>query len=384
MSFEKITHAKKLYLVTTAIEETWPNEPDIRVLFLGEWCKLYSRKGKWQIFESGVLTYHWDDRLKLFKDYNYIKDLYERLLKELVEILNEIHHVEHSIRYWRILLGPWLGYFVQIVFDRWCMVEKALQEGGNFSTIVLTGNEADLVPNDMKDFNKLYISDDWNHFIYSKILRCNSKVDIIERSRIVRQDNVREEVRSSFKLILKGFLLAVYSKFIKIINGENSLLFIDAYLTWKDHLKLALKYWQVPVISNFLRPEILAPDFDKRRWMFFCEGTNPFEKFVKSIIPLQIPVAYLEGYLSLVDRVNETNWPIKPRLIFTSNSYEADDLFKVYAAIQTQRNIPFVIGQHGGLYGLGKWFFSEEHEIAISDRFFSWGWSDELQQKLYQ
>ena len=34
-------------LVTTALEETWPphNQP---VLFLGEWCRLYSRKLIWK------------------------------------------------------------------------------------------------------------------------------------------------------------------------------------------------------------------------------------------------------------------------------------------------------------------------------------------------
>jgi hypothetical protein len=38
---------KEYTLVTTALEETWPddNQP---VLFLGEWCRLYSKKPLWE------------------------------------------------------------------------------------------------------------------------------------------------------------------------------------------------------------------------------------------------------------------------------------------------------------------------------------------------
>ena len=33
----------KYTLVTTPVEETWPSVNE-NILFLGEWCKLYSRK----------------------------------------------------------------------------------------------------------------------------------------------------------------------------------------------------------------------------------------------------------------------------------------------------------------------------------------------------
>ena len=41
---------------------------------------------------------------------------------------NEIHNVDHSLRYWRILIGPWLGYFIHILFDRWIMLKRAITE----------------------------------------------------------------------------------------------------------------------------------------------------------------------------------------------------------------------------------------------------------------
>ncbi len=88
-----MTRTTPMHLVTIAIEDTWPKNTSTPILFLGEWFKLYSRKLYWGNLESTVLAYHWDDRQKLFNDYNYLNDLYERLLKELSVTLNEIHNV---------------------------------------------------------------------------------------------------------------------------------------------------------------------------------------------------------------------------------------------------------------------------------------------------
>ena len=115
-------------LITTAEENTWPKDKKKPVLFLGEWCKLYTQKNLWQDMDSKTASYHWDNREKLIKDYGYLQDLHENLLIKLSDSLNKIHHTNHSIRYWRILIGPWLGCFVQMVFDRWFMLQKTIEE----------------------------------------------------------------------------------------------------------------------------------------------------------------------------------------------------------------------------------------------------------------
>ena len=38
--------------------------------------------------------------------------------------------------------------------------------------------ESNLIPNDMRHFNDLYIDDKWNHFIYHKILDFSKNHDI--------------------------------------------------------------------------------------------------------------------------------------------------------------------------------------------------------------
>ncbi|SVB59599.1 uncharacterized protein METZ01_LOCUS212453, partial [marine metagenome] len=49
-------------LVSTALEASWSDtEP---MLFLGEWCRLYSRRDRLLSADTLVLPYHWDDRRK--------------------------------------------------------------------------------------------------------------------------------------------------------------------------------------------------------------------------------------------------------------------------------------------------------------------------------
>ena len=85
------------FLVTTALEETWPDDLETPVLFLGEWCRIYSRRERWSIMNAEVLSYHWDDRQKLYNDYQYLNDHYEIALQALQKQLNEIHRVDHSL-----------------------------------------------------------------------------------------------------------------------------------------------------------------------------------------------------------------------------------------------------------------------------------------------
>ena len=115
----------KKHLVTTAIEYTWTKKNE-KILFLGEWCKPYSKKDLWKNLDFEVLDYHWDNRNKFEKDYYYLNDFYEKILKKISTKMNSIHQVNLSHRYWRILLGPWLALFIQSVFDRWEMIQLAI------------------------------------------------------------------------------------------------------------------------------------------------------------------------------------------------------------------------------------------------------------------
>ena len=94
-----------MFLITTADERAW-NKSE-KNIYLGEWCKLYSRKHIWGKLDYPTLPYHWDNRNKYFNDYKYLSDIYEKYLSIMVIEMNKIHHVKYSKR---LLRNPLLSY----------------------------------------------------------------------------------------------------------------------------------------------------------------------------------------------------------------------------------------------------------------------------------
>ena len=65
-------------LATTALESTWGSDEEL--LFLGEWCKKFSRKKFYKNRKYQTIDYHWSDREKLKDDNKYLEVLYEKIL----------------------------------------------------------------------------------------------------------------------------------------------------------------------------------------------------------------------------------------------------------------------------------------------------------------
>ena len=138
-----------MFLITTTDQRYW--RVDGKVLFLGDWCKVYDQEKIWSTLDYEVMPYHWDDRSKLYKDYKYINELYERVLIDLASALNKLHNIDYSIRYWRIIVGPWLHFFLRNFYDRYLSISSVIQSGHEISTL-LPGDLAWVVPDDFNCF----------------------------------------------------------------------------------------------------------------------------------------------------------------------------------------------------------------------------------------
>ena len=375
----------KRFLVTTALEETIPNDQPL--LLLGEWCRPISKLEKLNKLNLTVLPYHWDDREKLHKDFLYLDALYEKLLVELTNKLNEIHGTNHKIKYWRILIGPWLWYFIPIIFDRWSCIQLANNNFQLSGTHTLDMQEHSFIPKGMKDFTKFIVSDEWNHFIYSYIIKNYTNIIYTNTSTEKKFVKIHYAQNLNFKRRIKKYLLDKVNYITNIFTKKNDALFINTYLSTKNIIKLSLKMSQFPSFfdyqDNFNFDEIKVKK-NNRKWKLNGINKNDFEVFARSIIPKQIPILYLEGYNYLLKKVNNLPWPSEPKIIFTSNSYNTDDNFKLYAANKNEQGVPLVIGQHGGGIGTHLFAFYEKHQIDISDLYLTWGWKDPSKSKVKQ
>lgn len=362
------------FLVTTALEDTWPSH-DHPVLFLGQWCLLHDQKDKWDKFDTVLAPYHWDDREKLRKDYDYLCSVYESFLNILSSKLNEIHNVNHSLRYWRILIGPWLFYFIQSIYDRWVMLQIAQRDFDISGVKVISRRNHETVPNDMAEFQVWLVTDNWNEAIYGQILELMSiPIEMVKRSLQYRSTyNVR--LKDNFRANLRG----CFDLISRIFSRKTDYFFLSPYLGIGRCISLQIGLRQFPGIWQSHSLPRFAPLQDARkRWFLESPIFSQSQGFVAALcklIPPNIPTVYLEGYQCLVKITESLKWPKRPKAIYTAHAHVSDEVFKAWAAAKTDDGAPLIIGQHGGGYGTGSFFLNETHEIAIADKFMTWGWS---------
>jgi putative transferase (TIGR04331 family) len=361
-------------LITTADARTWPEDANEPVLFLGEWCKIYSRKEKWSVIDAIVEPYHWNNRKKLYEDYKYLSKFYDRILQEVVLIMNGYHNTDYSIRYWEIVIGPWLKRFIEITYDRWEMITLVLLNNNIHYTMALKIPDNEVTPDGFGGFASLHEDDLWNHWMYTKIIKFHGSVDTKMVSYLKESKNERSKV--SLKLIAINALKRS-AKLINLLSKKNSVFFVSSGFKLLDQFKLEISLGQIP---NPVAPVVLGEMVnyynihDRRKININLNYEREFEEFVANILPAQIPVGYLEGFSSLVEIANRQFWPSNPKVILTSNSDVGDDIFKIWSAGKIEKGAKLIISQHGGNFGSAKWNSLERHQISIADEFISWGW----------
>ena len=182
---------KDLLLVTTALEETWGNEEEI--LFLGEWCKLYSRRHTLTKRKNKTISYHWDDRDKLKIDESRLNCLHDQLINSLTKTLNKIHDVNYPNRYWQMILDPWLVSYLAVIWDRWECMQVALNKYNPTKTFLLNEDTELEVPRDYSSAIELYLDDLWNHHLFADILSIFKSKDC----QICHLDNLLQNLSTS-------------------------------------------------------------------------------------------------------------------------------------------------------------------------------------------
>jgi putative transferase (TIGR04331 family) len=232
----------------------------------------------------------------------------------------------------------------------------------------------------MEHFNKLFVEDDWNEAIYGQLLE-TCFPDVIKVNKVQDQQGSEQLVeRPNTNLLFK--VKSIARQLIALLNrllpDNNNYCFISSYLPLIKDLRLQVRLKQFPRLYRTQQVPIRKPDMKKRQWWLsnneFSDGS--FEVIARQFIPLHIPTSYLEGYEELIKVVDFLPWAKRPKVIFTSNAYLADDIFKVWAAEKVENSTSLVIGQHGGHFGMTPFSFHEEHQIKIATRWLSWGWSD--------
>ena len=290
-----------LYLVTTADESTWPHDKPI--VFLGEWCKVNSRKIYWDKLQSETVDYHWDSSLKMKTDYIFLQQVYEELLKEISEYLNSVHDENHSIKYWRIVIGPWLGSFIHILFDRFSMLKLALKNYDITSCIVHSKNINNFIANDMLEYASQTRSDSWNEFIYGQLLSdCfDLKIELINQNKNNKDSKKNHKKNKEFLKKCQSFFHNLYLRITQNFVDTNEHFFLSTYLPLFLEIKLQLKLGQFPKIWKNYHPKVSTKNRVNRTTINTIKSRE-FKSLAHKMALLHIPKAYLEGYQDIVEQ----------------------------------------------------------------------------------
>jgi len=370
----------EMFLVTTADQRFW--KTDEKILFLGEWCRLYEQKAIWSELNQEVLPWHWYDRAKLIRDAQYIQDLNNKILPILASKLNTLHGVDHSCRYWRIILGNWLNYFVGAFFDRFTSVQNAIDVKKITHTWVPAQDITSYVSKNFNEFENWLGQDSYNFLIYSWIIQ-QLKVIPFEIKNDIKEPISLENISSKTSLNWKDIFKKVIEECSCFIPDRfNQVVFCGFKLKPWNLACLQVALGQIPYLRG---PQVDIPEapingeLRKKLGLSFAE--NLFEELLEKIVPMQIPKAYIEGYWEMNHRSLRA-FPKSPKLICSSAGLYFHEGFKFWAAAMVDQGTQLIGSQHGGHYGSNLISSKEDHEIACSNRFFSWGWKKENTSKV--
>lgn len=367
---EDIKSIKKNFIITSGLAESWIKSDQYNIYFLTEACRLYSKKNEWQHLNGKVLKYHWNDRQKLKKDHDYLKEFYEKVLSTLTDTLNGIHKISRDIEYWRIVLGPWLITYMPIVFDRWEMLKIAYAEEVNFDTVELTGNWKLNPASNFDAFINNMQSDIWNYEIYLRIIKDQYKAqtNFLEYEANLNQESNKTEF--IYQKTFKYKFLKFADHLLGILPFSNKILFYQSYFSLKRLIQLNFSLGQMPraYLDCFQFDHYSKIDRNTRSTAINTDSNNSFEKHLFNNILKDIPISYLESFKANDNYAN--NIKLNPEIIFTANAYWGDDIFKFWLALQKGKGKKIILSHHGG--SIPPLFDTFDHDEYISDKFVTW------------
>lgn len=357
-----------MFLVTTADQRCLIQNFKGEQLLLGEWCCVYSDT---KDIVDKVMPYPWANRELKKSDFIEIQAIYGVMLESLHKFLNQIHGVDESESYWELIVGAWLNLVIAIIYERYKCLSLAADKYSISNTLIFRSDINSEPANDYLDFSEKYISDEWNLFVYSKIIEYTKNIPFT-----YIEEGISEKLSvtdSSFKSNFKKKVKITVSKFFKII--PNNIYFSNSGFSSYNLMRLQVKLKQFP---NPI-PPLIDMDYNKADWKLRkgipTSVENELINVMAKLIPLLMPKAYLESFKEL--RIKTLNvYPKRAKLINSGTSDISDDGFKIWAAEQRKEYATLTINQHGGCYGASELTQAENIQKKNSSKFYSWGWSD--------
>jgi putative transferase (TIGR04331 family) len=361
-----------MFLTTTAIEQFWDKSQ--KILFLGEWCKLYSRRNEWMSLEYEDIPFVWKNTEIIANGIEHCNEVYEKTLIELTTILNEYHDIDKDVTYYRHIIGIWILDFIHQIYDKYITIKKAFEIYPDVKTWVLDEEQL-YIPVDYTDYTKYRNSDEYALQFYTQVLKVlGYNFDSKRLSRPIEQKrsyhinhSEKPKIRRLYAQVLSFFANGLYNKKTVTITAPYF-----KYNKLKNTLSLLFKSYFRCIIDDMSYEVNINFDIDHVfRKKTLNMNSNEFESLLSEILISNIPALYLEGFNDF--RRSVMLMPIhKSDAFFTANALHRNNIYKLFLAEHFQ-TIKILNMQCGGGYGMDYVYPAEEYEKSIVDRFYSMG-----------
>ncbi|MDA7541812.1 LIC12162 family protein [Gammaproteobacteria bacterium] len=380
---------KPRHLILSSDKKIWKiNQP---TLFLGEWCCLYETRHIWKNMDAVIAKPYGLSKQSKDRDFNRSQEISDNFFEILINILNEYHCTNYDKRYWNIVLGHWFKRYINVMINRISTIDQCIEEYDISGCSLFTDDNYVLATEDTNSSQWAFSDDQWNGVLYKKILmyfKFEFKINYVPRNTVNRflfkGLNYPRPLYKKVLNLLKDKIVRSCRLFVK----DNDSLILNTYLGLLNEFKLQLKMGQFPQLwSNKNIKFSSTPDINLRESLKDkvnnkadkVDKLDKVDKIIYEMVFDVIPICFLEGYKELDNLVNGMSWPINPKLIFTSNAFDTDEVFKFWTASKVAKGSKYIVGQHGNNYGTS-FYANPTIEEVTSDIFLTWGWSDKLKQ----
>lgn len=357
-----------MFLVTTPLKEFWNNEAEERV-YLGSWCLFPDHMELWQKEREKILLSPWLDLEEYRESILYTESLSARLLAELRLIFNRQLRKRHSLKYWSILLGPWITVYVSRFLHRYTCLRQALHRWPQLNTCLLAGNPH---PEKVRPFYRTDVEElrQYSQLLkgmgYSFEARELPSHWLQEHTEAVPQELpylgrfVNRDAR-----IVCGWLLYDRQKAEDILRRTGLSFDLVGYYDFEKVLPAF-----TPSPGHTIRLETAA-----------IAAGNEMEKLLMPALASDLPAWLIEGY-EYFDQVTRTNTSAAQSCYLSAIGCQESKIFQFLAATAVDKGSKLVLTQHGTMYGTYEYLPGRKLEEEMADTYLAWGWAPEEHPKL--
>lgn len=373
-------------LVTTSDVRIWGDKNIIS--FLSEGCIPFALKDNILSLDSYLYPPYGINQETKDDDRVLSKTIEDSLYLNIIPILNESLNIDFNKRQWQIFLGKWLRRFVDLTINRTHTIHAAF-ENRNFDHSFYLDIENHLLnARDSLSFIWNCNDPEWNSIYYYRIIKLlyPNEIKLIPVRTLSNKIGINYyKNHFSLKRNFKKIILKIFRVLSTL--SKTKVFILTSYLPLLEELILQIKLGQLPIINSpVLDYKFNSSDLNLRKelsqkLLSKLSVNNSTYKIAFSLFFEVLPNSFLEDFQNIKNRINNTNWPKNPNVIFTSNNFDVDEVFKLYTASRIKSGSKYVIGQHGNNYGTYRYMHHTNEEIT-SDAFLTWGWKKDLKTQI--